>query len=251
MRRAIRNRLSEICLAALAEASAAAPLHALLAFVRSADAGGVARGLGERDGAQLLGLGGLFETCGDGALRIRPDLLGDLGALEERTGRIARAVAACRSRCGGPPHPAHRATRTSGSTPAPSEDEIRWALCAASALFNAKLFFEVHEILESYWGRSQIPEMRRFLQGLIQVAVGLHHRDNENRRGALALLAAGRAKLAPFRPAAYGLDLEDFCRAIGKIASPGDERAYGAAAPRLLLQRRPARRPAQRSEITR
>ena len=63
----------------------------------------------------------------------------------------------------------------------PSLEELAWTVCAASALFNTGLFFEVHELLEPCWMRAE-PPVKAFLQGLIQIAAGLHHEQNGNPR---------------------------------------------------------------------
>ncbi len=68
-------------------------------------------------------------------------------------------------------------------------------------LFNAGAFFEAHEVLEDIWRPAHGAE-RRFLQGVIQIAVGLHHYSTGNRVGAQSLLTRGAAKLDGL-PAAY------------------------------------------------
>ena len=75
----------------------------------------------------------------------------------------------------------------------PTQDLSR-ALDQAAALFDAGLYFEAHEVLEPYWMRAQ-DEEREILQGLIQVAAGLHHLKNGNLNGARSLLAQGLLKL--------------------------------------------------------
>jgi hypothetical protein len=80
------------------------------------------------------------------------------------------------------------------------------ALAKGARLFAAGLFFEVHEVLEEAWHGLDDPE-RSVVQGLIQVAVALHHLAHGNARGASSLLAAGRAKLAPHRPTYLGVDI--------------------------------------------
>jgi hypothetical protein len=75
------------------------------------------------------------------------------------------------------------------------------------------------------------------LQGLIQVAVGLHHHAEGNTRGALTRLCAGNEKLRCFRPAAQGIDLEGLCSAVERIvtrlrATPG----AAVEAPRLVVR---------------
>jgi predicted metal-dependent hydrolase len=68
------------------------------------------------------------------------------------------------------------------------------ALGEAADLFDAGLYFEVHELLEPYWIGAQGQE-QEVLQGLIQVAVGFHHLANGNLEGARSLLDEGSAKL--------------------------------------------------------
>ena len=70
------------------------------------------------------------------------------------------------------------------------------------ALFNRAHFYEAHEVLEDVWRAAHGAE-KRFLQALIQLAVGLHHYSTGNLAGARSLLARGGRKLAEY-PAAYG-----------------------------------------------
>ena len=65
----------------------------------------------------------------------------------------------------------------------------------ATALWNERLFFEVHEVLEAVWKTATGAE-RQALQGVIQVAVAFHHLAHGNRRGARSLLAEGRSRIA-------------------------------------------------------
>jgi uncharacterized protein len=76
-------------------------------------------------------------------------------------------------------------------------------------VFNAGLFFEYHELLEDHW-RTDTGDRKRFLQGMIQVAVGLHHWEHGNYRGATLLLREGAERLAVGRPYLLGLDVEAF-----------------------------------------
>jgi hypothetical protein len=55
------------------------------------------------------------------------------------------------------------------------------------ALFNQHSFFEAHEVLEDVW-RAAPERERKFLQGLIQVAVALHHHSRGNLVGCRSLL---------------------------------------------------------------
>lgn len=73
--------------------------------------------------------------------------------------------------------------------------------------FNACDFFEAHEVWEALWTDYQ-GHSRKFYQGLIQVAVALHHYGNGNIRGARKLYGSSRNYLEPYRPKHIGLDLD-------------------------------------------
>jgi uncharacterized protein len=73
--------------------------------------------------------------------------------------------------------------------------------------FNKCDFFEAHEVWEELWADTQGPP-RRFYQGLIQVAVCLHHFGNGNIRGAKKLYFGCRGYLDDYRPLYLGLDLD-------------------------------------------
>jgi predicted metal-dependent hydrolase len=73
--------------------------------------------------------------------------------------------------------------------------------------FNCCDFFEAHESWEELWTDYQGP-LRKFYQGLIQVAVALHHFGNGNIRGARKLYHSSKAYLEPYRPGQQGVDLD-------------------------------------------
>lgn len=75
--------------------------------------------------------------------------------------------------------------------------------------FNRCDFFESHELWEEMWADESGPS-RKFLQGLIQAAVALHHFGNGNIRGAKKLYFGSRGYLEHYRPRHMGLDLEKF-----------------------------------------
>jgi hypothetical protein len=93
--------------------------------------------------------------------------------------------------------------------------DLRRALRAAACLFDAGLYFEVHELLEPHWMAAG-GEERQALQGLIQVAVAWQHLANGNTAGARSLLIEGGARLHGGR--LLGIDLESFARAAGEAA---------------------------------
>jgi hypothetical protein len=75
------------------------------------------------------------------------------------------------------------------------------------AYFNECEFFEAHEVWEDLWSDCQ-GEPRRFYQGLIQMAVALHHFGNENIRGARKLYHSSRKYLERYGAFYEGLNLE-------------------------------------------
>jgi len=70
------------------------------------------------------------------------------------------------------------------------------------ALFNEGCYFEAHEVLEDEW-RAAPPAQKKFLQGLIQVAVALHHHSKGNLDGARSLMARAAKNLSSY-PDCYG-----------------------------------------------
>ena len=97
--------------------------------------------------------------------------------------------------------------------------ERETALKKAALVFNHHLFFEVHEVLEIQW-RRESGDARRFLQGLIQVAVAFYHLERRNFRGALALLHDGLEKITPYQPAFLGVELQEF---VARLTACYDE----------------------------
>lgn len=79
--------------------------------------------------------------------------------------------------------------------------------------FNECDFFEAHEVWEELWSDHQGPA-RKFYQGLIQVAVCLHHFGNGNTRGARKLYHSSRNYLQAYEPHYLGLDLAQFLQAF-------------------------------------
>jgi hypothetical protein len=74
------------------------------------------------------------------------------------------------------------------------------------ALFNQGEFFDAHEVLEDVWRPAPEAE-RKFLQGLIQVAVGLHHHSRGNLVGCRSLLARAHRNLSLYPAEHQGVDL--------------------------------------------
>jgi hypothetical protein len=158
----LRNALAELAIAALDDEAAVTALAWLAAPGGRPPAAGETRlaavHLIDRGGAALL-----------------PVHAPHAGAVQAHAARALRAAHAFR--------------------PGPSGEAGGRACRAAAALWNERLFFEVHEVLEAVW-KTAVGSERQALQGLIQIAVGFHHLAHGNRRGAASLLGEGRARLA-------------------------------------------------------
>jgi len=76
-------------------------------------------------------------------------------------------------------------------------------------LFNRGEFYAAHEVLEDVWRPTSGAE-RLFLQGLIQVAVALHHHSTGNLAGARSLLARASRNLREFPETYLGIKLAGF-----------------------------------------
>jgi uncharacterized protein len=106
------------------------------------------------------------------------------------------------------------------------------------ALFNARKFFEAHEAWEELWLAEPQPE-KTFLQGMIQLAAGLHHYSRGNSRGAKSLLAAGIAKLKRFPGRHRGLALAQLrAQATRWVRWLGREEGPAPPPPKIRVVRR-------------
>jgi predicted metal-dependent hydrolase len=102
---------------------------------------------------------------------------------------------------------AARALRAAAAYAPPAESTpVGRAVAQAVALWNERLFFEVHEVLEAVWKTATGAE-RQALQGVIQIGVAFHHHAHGNLRGARTLMTEGRQRLATARHALPALDV--------------------------------------------
>jgi uncharacterized protein len=83
----------------------------------------------------------------------------------------------------------------------------------ALKLFNRAEFFEAHEVWEDIWRPASEPE-KKFLQGLIQIAVAFHHYGTGNLVGARSLLERGRGNLKGCPENFGGIKLAPFQRSL-------------------------------------
>jgi len=197
----VRNRLAELILDALDSREARAALEALAAWCVDEEAAG--------EGAARLVELGWFEQRSGGRMRLR----GAHRAHRDALCRRARAAAAMLARG------------------VPSDDATLTGLLGRAALLaDAGLYFEVHELLEPRWLRAEGGE-RVALQGLIQVAVALHHAESGNGRGAISLLEDGLAKLEASAPA-LTLDTAAWTATLARLLAAWREGAAPPPTPR-------------------
>lgn len=91
--------------------------------------------------------------------------------------------------------------------------------------FNAKKFFEAHELWEEIWLVESEPE-KTFLQGLIQITAAFHHRQRGNPEGVELLLASGIVKLLRFPEDHHGLaigELRENAKRWARAMGRGDD----------------------------
>jgi len=81
--------------------------------------------------------------------------------------------------------------------------------------FNAREFYDAHEIWEDVWRESHGVE-KRFLQGLIQAAVALHHHSTGNVVGACSLMERARRNLAGCPAEFAGIRVEELLEVLGE-----------------------------------
>ena len=75
-------------------------------------------------------------------------------------------------------------------------------------LFNLGRYLSAHQVWEAEW-QSAPAEDRAFLEGLVQLATGLHLRTRRGgMRGAVHLFSQAMVSLDDYRPAAHAVDVE-------------------------------------------
>jgi predicted metal-dependent hydrolase len=99
-------------------------------------------------------------------------------------------------------------------------------------LFNAREFYDAHEVWEDVWRESHGME-KRFLQGLIQAAVALHHHSTGNVVGACSLMARARRNLAACPGEFGGIRLGELLVELGEWREAVVREERAPAVPRI------------------
>lgn len=71
--------------------------------------------------------------------------------------------------------------------------------------FNEGEFYECHDLLEAIWMEEKT---NKFLQGLLQLSVGLYHFGYGNIKGARWMFNNARTYLSRYRPVYWDMDVE-------------------------------------------
>ena len=99
-------------------------------------------------------------------------------------------------------------------------------------LFNDRRFFDAHEVLEDVWRATSGPE-KNFLQGLVQLAVALHHHSTGNSQGARSLLTKARRNLSGYPEVFGGIRLNALLEAVAAWQSALEQGVAPPPLPRL------------------
>ncbi len=82
--------------------------------------------------------------------------------------------------------------------------------------FNSGQWYECHETLEALW-LEEPGEVRDFYQGLVQIAIALHHWRNGNFNGALKLLDGGGGYLKRVATPCLWVDVAELIRQVTRV----------------------------------
>jgi predicted metal-dependent hydrolase len=88
----------------------------------------------------------------------------------------------------------------------PVNDEIPADFWRGIEQFNQGQFYDCHDTLEALWMDAVAPD-KTFLQGVLQISVGLYHLSNHNWKGAVILLGEGIRRLVPYQPDYFNIDV--------------------------------------------
>ncbi len=82
--------------------------------------------------------------------------------------------------------------------------------------FNRGEYFECHETLEALWRRESGPS-RELYQGIIQLAVALHHVRGGNHKGAVSMLDKALPRLRRVPPRPGWIDTADVAEQAARV----------------------------------
>jgi hypothetical protein len=238
MTRTQRNAVADVIVAALHDRAAHDVLTALAHVLAATGTVAVAPHAGVR-----LTAHGIVVTQGDAAARVAT--AGDMAPCARVV--LAPAFAPVRRETLERVERARLASDAYWRAPVPSgaaseyiedgvgEADLAATLRRAAALFDVRLYFEVHEELEALWRRTS-GVTRTVVQGLLQIAVALHHTERGNVAAARRLLAAGRAKIETHAPRWHGVAIAVLLEDLLQWEHACLDRGESVAPPRLVRE---------------
>jgi hypothetical protein len=116
--------------------------------------------------------------------------------------------------------------------PAAIAGEDRIAFAKGLTAFREGDFYLAHDLWEEVWHNYRGAD-RRFLQGLIHIAVGSYHAQCKNPKGARSQLSKAKAKMSPHAPQHWGLDVDELLRRVDAL---GDADVNDSAQAEPLLE---------------
>lgn len=102
------------------------------------------------------------------------------------------------------------------------------------ALFNRAEFFAAHEVLEDIWRAAPLEE-KKFLQGLVQVAVAFHHYSTGNFVGMRSVMERAMRNLTGHPQVTDGIKLAPLMRSLAQWQEAMDSGQAHPALPRMEL----------------
>lgn len=81
-------------------------------------------------------------------------------------------------------------------------------------LWRAEKFWACHEALEDVWRAETSPVKRRFLQGIIHLAVAVFQHRRGNAKGAARQMVRAKIRLQPYMPEFEGLNIEELMAGV-------------------------------------
>lgn len=96
----------------------------------------------------------------------------------------------------------------------------------AVSQFNTQYYFECHDTLEEIWLSAPTVE-KDFYQGILHIAVGLYHFDNDNFKGVLSQLNKAKLRLNKFLPQFRGAHLEQLLNSADQFRLSAKQKIEG------------------------
>jgi predicted metal-dependent hydrolase len=102
-------------------------------------------------------------------------------------------------------------------------------------LFNRGEFFEAHEVLEDVWRAASL-DHKKFLQGIVQLAVAFHHRSTGNLVGMRSVMERGIKNITDHPTDCCGLQVSKLKKSFAKWREAMDNGAEFTEAPHINLR---------------